>query len=341
MSFTNQCRICVRLILVLFIFLNFSNTIHAQSLKPRQQEILDIVLNTDGYLTQEMHQEFWGEISFRNDPTEVAKFRQNYERGSILGINLQKELWESAKLTLQARQIVKSLNYDKVRSESLEYARQANNQNMAEKIKSNDLILEAAAIGKALTHKGSQFYITPERVSKILAGLESAEFRIRRLGNPEWSTATKEYVYPKIHGRILWEGPFISEQQETKSENGRIIKSNWITYKSDNSDYVGLYFFDAGGQLADPKVGLKIILRESLALLGMKDISPRLTAWRGSPSVITAGALTVSNRKIYISARAVNAPSHNGAWVFLAVSENSVLEAMNMHERLEEATQLD
>ena len=95
----------ISLIIITFLITNFS-----QAMTDKQMLILQQVLNVDqGKVTKQMHTDFWNDV-----PDDVAKFMETTGLMAKItrdGMQYQMELWKSALISYQNKQVFKSEDY--------------------------------------------------------------------------------------------------------------------------------------------------------------------------------------------------------------------------------------
>jgi hypothetical protein len=193
--------------LLLFVFILFLISPHPafsqNTLTEKQQTILRQTMSVGGKITKQMHQEFWNDISKNTsddwDPIslwllESVKLSQKYQR----------ELWQSALLSYEQNEVVKTLDLEKLELElsthayeeppfekgtpaykefieSYEGQRKISNTNA-------DKLLQAAASHNDIEFQnGEKIKITDSSIRVILDGMDSGFQRLKILINPIWT----------------------------------------------------------------------------------------------------------------------------------------------------------
>ena len=174
----------------------------------------------------------------------------------------------------------------------------------------------------------------------MLAGLEGSVTRFRRLMTPAWQQEVKEYRYPEAHVALLTDIPFTVERQVLTLENRRSTNIIMLTKRLNETDSVGISFYDYGAILADPNGAVIRVARKALTRIGAIPSTIVSTPWRDRRSALGKGSANTSEGTIYASVRVVEMPEHLGSLVFLAATPTSKLEAGLLREQLERSTQL-
>lgn len=311
-------------------------------LTPRQMEIIQTVFSVEGFITEELHGEFWSSVpsAIRNDANFRADFIRFIDRTITAGVRFQRESWASMKLSLDAARVVKSPGYAIAKKSALnssplpQYKRQSQ-----QAVANAEAMIKAAAAGEPFQTSRGPMYITPELVDQVLAGLDGSVARFRRLVNPDWKETVAEHRYPEAHVAILSQVPFALERQEVTVDNGRTVKMVMLTNRLNETDFVGVTF-SAYGAWADPKEAAVRTVKAAMKGIGATPSSVSSSMWRNRLSASGNGAAQTSEGSVYVSARVVEMREHGGALIFIAVTETSKIDADALREGLEYSTQV-
>lgn len=316
-----------------------------QDLSQRQREILLTALNAEGWLTEEMHREFWGAVlpEVRSDPEMVAGIVATLDRISTLGIRFQREAWASMRLSLQERRVTKTTDYERAKAAVMASSSLPGLwEEQAELGALNtERMIEAAASGRPFVSDRGTFYVTEELVDRALAGLDGSLHRFQRLTNPIWAIDVDEWRYPDAHVRILWDGPFNMEFEEITFWGGRRGTTRILQSRLSEHEFVQLGFTRFERRWANPEAAAMSVARATLAAMGVERVTPVGTYWRGRVSAEASGSASTSEGSVHAAVRVVAAPEHQGAWMFLGLTIASEALALLLRALLEEATQLD
>jgi hypothetical protein len=323
------------------VLLSLASAAQADEMSPRQSEIYRIALAADGWLTEDMYREFWTAIPVadRSNP-EVRKF---LERAGGQALIFQRETWESIMLSLQAGRVIKSPGYETAKATILSSSTAAlAREQVATGIKNAEGFINAAATGKPFVTPRGALYVTDELVSKTIAGIDASFCRIRQLSNPTtWNPQVEERKYADVHVRILSDCPFRREFRDLAVESGKKARMTMLFYAISEKDQLGVSFAAVEGQFAAPEISVADIARTALSGMGIVDIQPITSRWRGRVSSEASGTTASSQRSIYASVRVIEAREHLGAWTIMAVSLRSLVDANMRRDSLEASTQLD
>lgn len=152
-------------------------------LPKRCQEIIQLAMSTDGYLTRDMHEEFWSSLAqVAPSEDEMRMFEQYLTKSLLYMQQYQLELYKSAQLSLVAGKILTTSRFDKLA------------KGLAEDGPGQEVIarefLESAAYGTAISRPdGRTLIVTQEIVDSVLPNIESSFARLQRLLNRSWNTS--------------------------------------------------------------------------------------------------------------------------------------------------------
>lgn len=316
----------------------------AQDATPRQQEILMTAINADGWLTEQMHREFWAAVPqrLRSDPKEIAVMTSAMERGAFVAVRFQREAWESMRRSLTARRVVKTPEYEQAKAAMLASSPLPQYRQPAEAGARNaEAMIEAAATGRPMVSQKGTFYVTEEIVYRVLTGLDGSIHRFRRLMNPTWSAKVEERAFPDVHVRILWDGPFRKETEDMKVEGGIPARLTLLSHQISDRDYVQIGFVRMQGRWADPEGAAMRVVSSSLKSMGVNGARPAASRWRGRVAADGGGTASTSEGQIHASIRVVEAADYGGFWQIMGISASSPIDAVGLRERLEQAVQID
>jgi len=316
----------------------------AQDLTTKQQDILRTALATDGWLTEPMHGEFWSAVptAIRSDAKAVAALVSYLNQMSAVALRFQRATWSSIKLSLAARRVIKTADYEATKAEMRSASQLLAYRASAEKgAQTADKMLEAAAVGRKMDSPNGPFFITEEMVDGVLAGLDGSLHRFRLLSNPTWSTAVEEYSFPNEHVRILWHGPFTRETQTVTIEDGRAVPVTLLSFRLSEQEHVAIGFMRLQGRWLDPQGASIRTVAATLGGIGIQDGRPTAGRWRGRVAAEGGGSARLSAGAIHASVRIVEAQENGGAWQIFAISSVSLADAILLRLRLEAASNFE
>ena len=189
------------LAILLFIF---SINISAQGLPPKVQEILTKTMAADGYLSKDLHQQFWLEVRKLGSKDEIELVK-NTLKVSVLGAQeYQKELWESARISYENKREVKTerlihlekempITFEKSLffpkgSANYQQAMSAYKNRMKVSMDNSARLLQAAAARRSMTAAQAQVIpLDMNMINTVLANLNSSFLRLANLLNENWN----------------------------------------------------------------------------------------------------------------------------------------------------------
>ena len=185
-----------------------SNSAPAE-LSQRQIKIIQTVLNPDGYISKELHSEFWGLMPVEVRDNKKARNAIVYfmEKNFVFGIQFTREGFASMKVSLEAGRVVKTPGYESARNKLYTSVPPQARQKIQKSIDNAEGMIKAAAENKPFKSNRGTIYITQEMLNQVLAGFDASSSRASRLMSPEWgqkdtqprvsSKGTKDFVVKK------------------------------------------------------------------------------------------------------------------------------------------------
>ena len=163
--------------LIFFIFLHGDDVL----LTPKEEIILKTVMRVDGYINEELYNEFWRELRSRAKKSNLDEVREFILNGAM---NTQLILWRCVKKSVVEKKVCKSKEYTAILNKM---------QNNGQMIAYNNTInlMESAVTGKPFEKNGQKTYITIEVVDNVLNGLEGSVKRINLLLSDKWREPIK------------------------------------------------------------------------------------------------------------------------------------------------------
>ena len=171
------------MIKIVLASLIFFISVHADDimLTPKEQAIFKTVLRIDGYINEELYNEFWKELRPRASKSDLNEIRQLLLNGAM---NIQLTLWKCVKKSIMEKKTCKSNEYTEILKEK---------QKNGDMIGYNNTInlMESAAAGKPFEKNGQKVYITIEVADNVLNGLEDSMQRAQLLLSDIWDNPNK------------------------------------------------------------------------------------------------------------------------------------------------------
>lgn len=184
-------------IILLFFILSASELI---AMTQNQMMIINQVLNVDqGKVTKQMHADFWNDVPDKDDIVGFMETSGLMAKLTKDGMNYQKELWKTALISYQTRQVFKSDDYLKAKDIVLDFINRVskNIPNLEEREQvitqlevsmqnSDELIRSAASRTNFQSLQGPVIEISEDRIRFIISNIENSFERIDKLLNPNW-----------------------------------------------------------------------------------------------------------------------------------------------------------
>ncbi len=150
-------------------------------LTPREQVIFQTVLNVDGYIDEELYNEFWKELRPRAKKSDLDEIRKSFLNGTM---DAQLILWGCVKKSIKEKKVCKSKEYTVILNKM---------QDNGALIAYNNTInlMEAAATGKPFEKNGQKTHITVEMADNVLNGIEGSVQRVQLLLSDKWNKPIK------------------------------------------------------------------------------------------------------------------------------------------------------
>lgn len=189
-----------RIMLLLFAFCISAN---AQEMSPQIQLIFQQTMSANGYLTPQMHKEFWTEIKQMGTPQEVELMKKSLTVGVLDAQEYQKELWASAKISYENRRVIKTQRLIEIEKElpinfgkSLAFPKNSENYRQAMitykkqtkiSMENSKRLLYAAAERTSLTSvQGPTMQLDKNMINLVLKNLNASFKRLGNLFNENW-----------------------------------------------------------------------------------------------------------------------------------------------------------
>jgi len=317
----------------------------------RQEEIIRIVRSSDGYITKELHDEFWSSVPFTGRQMDQFKDLLASTVEKVIGPaqTLGYETWHSALLSLRAARVVRSEGLDPaiqlaMRASSLPSYR----NKMQESVYDIDRILTAAADGTPLQTKEGPIFVNEDMIAATLAGIEGGTDRFKILIDPTWNPSLRYFEHPKLHISVLAPWPFTPSKSVVTLATGMV--SDFYKLEQSVSDsqfkFIGFASYSEGIRLSkvdlsDPTKSVLKNVESGLKAVGATPATiPRAEVWRGRVSAEGSGYVVDPQAEGFVALRSVYLSEHEGFLVLTATSLNSLSDAQAVLDELEQQTQI-
>ena len=172
----------------------------AYSMTQNQMMIIHQVLNVDqGKVTKQMHTDFWKDVPDKSDMVEFMETTGIMAKLTRDGMNYQMELWKSALISYQNKQVFKSEDYIKAKETMTDFINRVSknipnaneraqviNQMKTGMINSDNLLKSAAARTNMQSVQGPIVELSEERMTFVISNIEKSFSRIDKLLKLEW-----------------------------------------------------------------------------------------------------------------------------------------------------------
>ena len=187
-----------KLLVSLIIFISFTSQLMAMT--QNQMFIIQQTLNVDqGKVTKQMHTDFWKDVPNKDDVVKFMETTGLMAKITRDGMQYQMELWKSALISYQNKQVFKSDDYLKIREVMNDFINRVSknipdaneraqvvNQMETSMINSDNLLKSAAARTAMQSVQGPVIDLSEERISFVISNIEKSFVRIDKLLKVEW-----------------------------------------------------------------------------------------------------------------------------------------------------------
>ena len=172
----------------------------AYSMTENQMMIIHQVLNVDqGKVTKKMHTDFWKDVPNKSDMVEFMETTGIMAKLTRDGMNYQMELWKSALISYQNKQVFKSEDYIKAKETMTDFINRVSknipnaneraqviNQMKTGMINSDNLLKSAASRTNMQSVQGPIVELSEKRIILVINNIEKSFSRIDKLLQSEW-----------------------------------------------------------------------------------------------------------------------------------------------------------
>ena len=183
------------IIVISFLITNFSH-----SMTQNQMMIIQQTLNVDqGKITKQMHTDFWKDVPNKDDVVKFLETTGLMAKITRDGMQYQMELWKSALISYQNKQVFKSDDYLKIKEVMNDFINrvsknipnenerlQVTNQMKTSMINSDNLLKSAAARTNMQSVQGPIIELSEERIILVINNIEKSFSRIDKLLSVVW-----------------------------------------------------------------------------------------------------------------------------------------------------------
>ena len=185
--------------ILIFIF-SVTLSFKVFAMTENQMMIIHQVLNVDqGKVTKQMHTDFWKDVPDKEDLIGFMETTGIMAKLTRDGMNYQMELWKSALISYQNKQVFKSEDYIKAKETMTDFINRVSknipnaneraqviNQMKTGMINSDNLLKSAAARTNMQSVQGPIVELSEERMTFVISNIEKSFSRIDKLLQSEW-----------------------------------------------------------------------------------------------------------------------------------------------------------
>ena len=172
----------------------------AYSMTENQMRIIHQVLNVDqGKVTKQMYTDFWKDVPDKENLIGFMETTGIMAKLTRDGMNYQMELWKSALISHQNKQVFKSEDYIKAKETMTDFINRVSknipnanervqviNQMKTAMINSNNLLKSAASRTNMQSVQGPIVELSEERIILVINNIEKSFSRIDKLLQLDW-----------------------------------------------------------------------------------------------------------------------------------------------------------
>jgi len=187
-----------KLLVSLILFISFTSQLMAMT--QNQMFIIQQTLNVDqGKVTKQMHTDFWKDVPNKDDVVKFMETTGLMAKIARDGMQYQMELWKSALISYQNKQVFKSDDYLKIREVMNDFINRVSknipdaneraqvvNQMKTSMINSDNLLKSASTRTAMQSVQGPIIELSEERISFVINNIEKSFVRIDKLLSAEW-----------------------------------------------------------------------------------------------------------------------------------------------------------
>ena len=305
----------MRIAIVSFFFVLSVINVYATE---KANEILGVVMNADGYINEQLYNDYWKQFKVKPSSSELTKIK----RISTVAIQNQYHIWSAAKLSAKNKKIIRTIEFEN----AIRYMKEIGD---SKAIENTNMLLDAAAHGTPMEIRGEKLYITEDLCDEIVAGLNASIERVNILLSKSWKPTVKERKLTSYLS-VLSSMPFI---EKTVNINNIIQKQYSLKLDEENRQVIAIM----DNQRSDTSESTDDCIKGISESVGMNAKLIRKNTFLGNQASSISLVLKDNSNKTYLEAMCVNYDKH---LVSVMTISSGLLEASNYHDLLLKNIQL-
>lgn len=305
----------MRIAIVSFFFILSVINVYATE---KANEILRVVMNADGYINEQLYNDYWKQFKVKPSSSELTKIK----RISTVAIQNQYHIWSAAKLSAKNKKIIRTIEFEN----AIRYMKEIGD---SKAIENTNMLLDAAAHGTPMEIRGEKLYITEDLCDEIVAGLNASIERVNILLSKSWKPTVKERKLTSYLS-VLSSMPFI---EKTVNINNIIQKQYSLKLDEENRQVIAIM----DNQRSDTSESTDDCIKGISESVGMNAKLIRKNTFLGNQASSISLVLKDNSNKTYLEAMCVNYDKH---LVSVMTISSGLLEASNYHDLLLKNIQL-
>ena len=241
-------------------------------------ELKNFVKSVDGFINEDIHQEFWKDIKDKVSEKDLSFFNSTLFLTDIY----MRELWECVLKSSRTGKIIKT---EKLKSLLSNFK---SHQKMYDTLSANtDSILDSAANKKPISRNGNSVYLTEDAIQNIISGMDASIERLQILFKKDWQPTFRERELGNS-AKVLWTLPLTKKISEVTINQKNVKNLNYSVFMG-NTTHIAVGVLDANK--ADTNICIKGIVSNS-GYLGQYNIINQL--FNGYPSSRTSFSTAIN-----------------------------------------------
>lgn len=328
---------------ILFTFL--SNTNHDGPvisdkiyITQKQIEIINTVVSTNGYVTKEMHDEFWNEVpeNIKNNNESLSSYKHNANRSIRFYERLRSESVFNTQDVINKVLLWKTVKYERNRENYLKI--HGLNEDEGKKfpfIRDMDNMIDSVLKGRPYQTSQGKIALDKKFFDSILGDLSSLVRRYEILVSPEWDDNGKIYSYTDAHIAIRTLYPFSKlEPYSTYNKTKNYI----ISFDSSNTSTFSFISFDEYPQ--HKQSNSYEITEYYLRKNGKIVFNIENDTFRSLDTAKGTSAYEINGERYFITIRVINMKPYNGYVALSTTSRTSAEQSKAFMSYIEDSLDL-